>query len=156
MISRLKSLLLGTSADTPDKGHDSVQLAAAAVLVEAAMMDGRIKDAEKAHIHSLMRERFKLTDEEADELVASAIEAMQESSQLLPFTRTIKDNFDYEQRIEIIEMLWEVAYADGQLHDYESNLARRVSGLIYVTDQDSGAARKRAMARLGLNDGTLG
>jgi len=49
-----------------------------------------------------------------------------------------------------MEMLWEVAYADGVLHDYEASLMRRVTGLIYVTDQESGAARKRVMQKLGL------
>jgi uncharacterized tellurite resistance protein B-like protein len=50
----------------------------------------------------------------------------------------------------VIEMLWEVAYADGRLHDYEASLLRRVTGLLYVSDRDSGEARKRVLARLGL------
>jgi len=50
----------------------------------------------------------------------------------------------------VIEMLWEVAYADGQLHDYEANLLRRITGLLYVSDRESGEARKRVLARLGL------
>ena len=48
-------------------------------------------------------------------------------------------------------MLWEVAYADGELHDYEANLMRRVTGLLFVSDQESGEARKRALERLGLS-----
>jgi len=52
-------------------------------------------------------------------------------------------------------MLWEVAYADGQLHDYESNLVRRIAGLLYVPDHESGTARRRAMAKLGLSDDPL-
>jgi uncharacterized tellurite resistance protein B-like protein len=51
----------------------------------------------------------------------------------------------------IIEMLWEVVYADGVLHDYEANLLRRIGGLIYVSDRDRGAARKRVMKRLGID-----
>ena len=61
----------------------------------------------------------------------------------------IKDRFPHEERLELMEMLWEVAYADGVLHDFEASLMRRISGLIYVSDRDSGAARKRALARLG-------
>ena len=49
-----------------------------------------------------------------------------------------------------MEMLWEVAYADGTLHDYEANLLRRLTALIHVTDRESGQARKRALAKLGL------
>jgi uncharacterized tellurite resistance protein B-like protein len=70
----------------------------------------------------------------------------------LSFTRTIKDGYSPEDRVEIIEMLWEVAYADGVLHDYEANLLRRVGGLIYVSDQDRGDARKRVLTRMGLAD----
>lgn len=59
----------------------------------------------------------------------------------------IKDRFDEKERIRLVEMLWEVVYADGQAHDYEANLLRRIAGLIYVADRDSGAARKRVLAR---------
>jgi uncharacterized tellurite resistance protein B-like protein len=55
-----------------------------------------------------------------------------------------------EERVAIIEMLWEVVYADGTLHEYEASLLRRVCGLIYVTDQDSGTARKRVLEKMGL------
>ena len=48
----------------------------------------------------------------------------------------------------MLQMLWEVAYADGELHDYEASLLRQVAGLLYVTDQESGTARKRARERL--------
>ncbi len=58
--------------------------------------------------------------------------------------------FSDAERIELIEMLWEVAYADGVVHDYEHNLLRRIAGLIYVTDRDRGLARNRVLARLGL------
>ena len=61
------------------------------------------------------------------------------------------DFFEPEERIALIEMLWEVAYADGELHDYEASLIRRITGLLYVSDRDSGEARKRVRARLGLS-----
>jgi len=56
----------------------------------------------------------------------------------------------------MIEMLWEVAYADGSLHDFESNMLRRVAGLLYVTDRESGDARKRVVARLSGEAGGAG
>ena len=65
----------------------------------------------------------------------------------------VTDRFSFEERVELMEMLWQVAYADGELDDFEANLLRRVAGLIHVSDRDSGAARKRAMARLGLAAG---
>ena len=66
------------------------------------------------------------------------------------FTRVIKNRFDEAERIEMIEMLWEVAFADGHADEFEHNLIQRVAGLIYVSDRDRGITRKRVMARLGI------
>ena len=74
------------------------------------------------------------------------------SSQLFRFTRVINRDYSQEDRVELMEMLWQVAYVDGELHDYEANLMRRIAGLIHVTDRDSGAARKRALGLLGQED----
>ena len=63
------------------------------------------------------------------------------------FTRQISRRLNHEEKIGIVEMLWDVAYADGTLHPYEGNLLRRVAGLLYVTDQESGAARRRVVER---------
>ena len=75
-----------------------------------------------------------------------------ESAQLLRFTRTIKDGMDAAGREQLMEWLWDVIYADGNEHDLEANLMRRIAGLIYVEDAISGAARKRVRRRLGLED----
>ena len=60
-----------------------------------------------------------------------------------------RQSFSPAERIDLMEMLWEVVYADGRLDEYEANLLRRIAGLIHVGDGDSGAARKRVLARLG-------
>ena len=138
----------GTRHDT-----DELQLAAAALLVEAARMDGDVADAELDTIHMLLRERFALSDAEASALLAAARDSAEAAAELWSYARVIKDRFDAEERIALVEMLWEVAYADGVLHDYEAHLLRRIAGLIYVSDRDRGAARKRVLARLGLEGG---
>lgn len=150
MLGRLKSMLSGGGKVSTE---DRIRSAAAALLVEAATLDGALGDGERAHIEALLAERFGLTPAEAAQLFADGCQSVADSVQLVTFTRVIKDNFDMPERVRMIEMLWEVAYADGHLHDYEANLVRRICGLIYVPDQDSGAARKRALARLGLGDG---
>ncbi len=155
MIDRLKSLIFGEDPSGASPTSDSPRLAAAALLVEAAMMDGQRDERETARIHLLLKERFGLSAEAAQGLLEQAIRLQAEASQLFPFTKAIVDHFSLDQRRELIEMLWEVAYADGHLHDYEANLVRRIAGLVHVTDQESGAARRRAMAVLGLSDGPL-
>jgi uncharacterized tellurite resistance protein B-like protein len=66
--------------------------------------------------------------------------------ELSRFIRRIRDGFDHDERVEMVEMLWRVVYADGVVHDHEANLLRRVAGLLYVSDRESGEARKRAIA----------
>ena len=154
MLDRIMALLGGdrgsTAGNGTGAGTDEVRLAAAALLVEAAVLDGHFDDAERATIATLLGDRFGLDAAETEALIGAAHEAVERSGQLYGFTRVVKDRFDAEERIRMIEMLWEVAYADGHLHDFEASLVRRVAGLIYVEDRDSGAARKRVLARLGM------
>jgi uncharacterized tellurite resistance protein B-like protein len=153
MLDRIKALLAGPRAESADSGAvDRLQLAAAALLVEAAVTDGTFDADERDTVTRLLRERFSLDADEAATLVAEAERAVTESPQLFGFTRVISDEFSADERVEMMQMLWEVAYADGTLHDFEANLVRRVAGLIHVPDRDSGIARKRALAILGIDD----
>lgn len=158
MINRIKALLGGMAAqgrdERPEAGrtgahsHDELQLAAAALLVEAACLDGHYDEAEKAAINNLLRRHFGLNEEEARTLHDLAVTEQSEANQLLGFTRVIKQHYSPEERVELIEMAWEVAYADGELHAHEANLLRRLGGLLYVSDRERGDARKRVLARL--------
>ncbi len=153
MINRLRRLFEDRQgrAESADgrHAHDELHLAAASLLVEAAMLDGVFDDAERAAIDGALRRRFKLNDEEVADLMARADKVVAKSVQFFGYTHVIKNAFDEAERIELMDMLWEVVYADGALHDLEASLMRRVAGLIYVSDQDSGRSRKRALARSG-------
>lgn len=158
MINRIKSLFAATGAGAPAgnaaaPGPDELHLAAAALLVEAAWQDQDFDAEERRRVGELIRERFGLSEEEAETCVAAAEDAVLHATQILPFTRTIKDRFTHEQRIELVEMLWQVVYADGVLHDHEAALMRQIGGLVYVSDQERGAARKRALAKRGIAAG---
>jgi uncharacterized tellurite resistance protein B-like protein len=154
MFARLKRLFddqAGAAADgKTSHSFEEKQLAAAALMVEAARLDSTFDEKERARIETLLQQHFDLDAEEAKALLAAGETASEGSVQLHGFTRTIKDAFDQEERVALIEMLWEVAYADGELHDYEASLIRRITGLLYVPDRDSGEARKRVRMRLGL------
>ena len=158
MLNRIRALAASFGAAQAARVHveaadatDAKHLAAAVLMVEAALMDGTFDDDEAAAIQRIVQERFGLNEEEAKSLLEEARGIQDDSHHLLRFTRTIKDTYPIEERVEIIEMLWEVAYADGELHHFEANLVRRVGGLIYVPDQESGAARKRVASRLGID-----
>ncbi len=152
MINRIKALFAVREGRGGGVGethsHDELHLAAAALMVEAACLDGDFDAAERATIDGLLRRHFDLDAEESRTLIESVEVAPADRHQLLPYTRIIKERFSEAERVELIEMLWEVAYADGELHDYEANLLRRIGGLIYVPDRDRGAARRRVVERL--------
>lgn len=154
-MRRFLAILLGddervwAGGDGPRR-FDEAQVAAAALMVEAARLDGTFDAGERRRIQDLLERRFALSPELAARLLAQAEERATESVAWQGFTRAIKEALSYEERVQILEMLWEVAYADGSLHDFEASLLRRVAGLLYVDDQDSGAARLRVMARLGI------
>lgn len=151
MLNRIRRLF-----DQPDEAlgslsrPDRLHLAAACLLVEAARTDDTVSPEERSRILALVRSRFDLAADEAEELVAAAERIADGPAQWYAFTARIKDAFDEAERIALIEMLWEVVYADGTLHHLESSLLRRVGGLLYVSDRDRGEARRRVMARLGL------
>ena len=159
MLSRIKQLLRAATAmplgDQPEPlahSHDEKALAAAALMVEAAELDGSFDSDERAAIEAVVCRHFGLSGAEAGELIAAAKDVQDGANDLLGFTRALKDAYPPDERVEIIEMLWEVVYADGELHEYEANLLRRIGGLIYVSDRERGAARKRVLARLGLDN----
>ncbi len=153
MLRRLKSFIGGAGGDeAKNSGPDELHLAVAVLLVEAARMDERFDDKERAAIARLIETRLELPADDAEALVDAADEIAEEMGELWTFARVVKDRYSQDERVEMIEMLWEVAYADGELHHYEANLLRRIAGLIYVSDRESGLARKRIMQRLGIPD----
>ena len=149
-MSRLKTLFQDGHQAPGDHAHDEIQLAAAALMVEAARLDERFDDTERATIRALVMARFELNEDEADELLEAADREADGSVQLHRFARTVKEHFDHDERVGLIAMLWEVVYADGVLHDYEASLLRRIAGLIYVSGRESGIARQQVLRRLGL------
>ena len=151
MLKRIKEALFSGNAKQMDaRPQSDLKLASAALLVEAAVMDGQFDDAERTTIQALLQNRFELSEAETVELISDAEAAVEESSELYTLTRTIKNEFEHDERVNMIEMLWEVVYADGELDDYEANLVRRLNGLLHVSDRESGEARKRVLAKLGL------
>ena len=151
MLNRIKTLFKENSVKVSEPNMDELQAAAAALLVEAACMDGKFDDQERKSILILLEQHFNLNDDESSTLLVEAEKLIEDAGDLYTFTRVIKDKYEPKQRIALIEMLWEVAFADGNVDYYEANLISRVAGLIFVNDFDRGEARKRVMVRLGIS-----
>ena len=147
MIERLLTFLAGMEAPAAEPKPDELELAVAALLIEAARMDDDFDAAERATIERLLAERFDLAPEAVRALVETAEQKVRDTAQYFPFTREITKRLSTEQRVGIIEMLWEVAYADGIIDPYEDMLLRQIAGLIHVPDRERGLARKRALEK---------
>jgi uncharacterized tellurite resistance protein B-like protein len=146
MFARLLSLFEYAGAKDSERADFSpLQRAAAVLLVIAARLDGQIAPDERDSIVRLLRTRLAV--DEALTLVEEADKEAAASTDFYQVTRVIKNRLEPDERASIIEMLWEVAYADGEVHDYEANLIRRVAGLLHVEDRDAGEARRRVLER---------
>lgn len=148
MFDALCKWLMGEA--TPSE--DALPVAVAALLVQAAQMDDHFDAQERAAIERLLAARFGLDAGQIRAVLAAAERRAEESSQLLPFTRLVVDRLSPPERVQVVEMLYEVVFADGVLDPDEDTLVRRIAGLIYVPDVERGLARRRARERLGLDD----
>ena len=135
-------------APEPRPGPDP-RLSVAVLLVEAARQDDSFDPKERAVIEQLLTRKFDLGPEECAALLAAGEARAQELVQLHGHTSAIFEAMSPQERIGVIEMLWEVAYADGVLDPEEDLLIRRIAGLIAVSDRDRVLARQRVVARLG-------
>lgn len=148
MIDRVLEFLSGKAAPAPSKVADDLQIAVAALLIEAARMDDDFNLEERRTIEHVLSERFDLGPDKLRELFIAAERAVRGSTQFFPFTQQIVKNISHEERGQILEMMWQVVYADGVLDPHEDMLLRRIAGLIHVDDRERGLARQRALAKL--------
>ena len=120
MLNNLKKLF--SDKDNASAQEMDPKLAFSALLLEAGMMDGNLDDNEKLVINNLISNSFELSSDETEELINEAINLQNDSSQLIHLTKPIKENFSENQRIDMIEMMWQVILSDGEEHMYEKNL----------------------------------
>ena len=144
MLDALKKLLLGEEQASK---HDDRQLACAALLISAANEDGSYDPVERDTIFALLERSFGLSAADAADLLRAAEKQASGAVGLHRFVTVLNRMLDAADKVKLIEMLWEVVYADGRLDDYEANLMRRVGGLLGVSDFERGEARKRVLAR---------
>ena len=147
MLKQLKALIEGAAPAGEDSDCD-LDLAFAAMLVEAARIDESYDDVERTRIDQILAEEFELDAEGAAKLRGRAELAQAEANDLYKFSKVVKEALSHDEKIAFVERLWEVAYADGDRDSYEDYLVRRLLGLIHVSDRESGEARRRAQARV--------
>src|ERR1700751_277405 len=112
------------------------RLAATALLIHVISIDGEPSEAEKRKLHSLIESRFGLDPGTADQLIASATLVEGEAVDLYHFTSVIMRSVNEDGRPRIVEMMWELVYADGQVSEFEDNVIWRASDLLGVSSRD--------------------
>ena len=152
MLNRLsewvKNFSDGGSA-VPTEDDDFVSTITA-LLVEAAMADGALDVGERSRILHLLTDQLELGASDAQTMLDEAIAAHNTRVEIHGLVRQIRTDTEMEDRIIILEMIWVVVLADSHIDAHESQLMRRLAGLLFIDDVEAGLAAKRARARLGL------
>ncbi|MFN5155442.1 MAG: TerB family tellurite resistance protein [Betaproteobacteria bacterium] len=152
MLRTLRELfdtLLPPPGSTAGAAADDVhrlRLATAALLVEVMRADGHFGAAEQSAVRAALGEKFELAPDEAERLVELATSTAQEATDLFGFTTRLNERFTDAQKLRMVELMWAVAYADGQLADHERHLMWRVADLLHVPQGAYVLARQRAAA----------
>jgi uncharacterized tellurite resistance protein B-like protein len=129
--------------------HNDYRLAAAALLVHTAAIDGNISDLERDKLHAVIKRQFGLDEATTDELLAEATEAEHESIDLYHFTSLINRSLDEEGRRRVVEMMWEIIYADGRVTEFESNLIWRAADLLGISSRERIELGQRVASQRG-------
>ena len=152
MLTQISTWMKEFSSQNTTIAEDEIKLArtVAALLVEAAMADGNIDEIEHEHIRHMLETQLDLSADDAEAMLAQSVASHEDRIEIHSLTKHIRHDTDAADRSVILEMVWMVVLADGNLDAHESQLMRRLAGLLFVDDVESGMAAKRARHRLGL------
>ena len=143
LLTFLKDLPAGHSSDRADH-RDDPRVAAVALMVHVMDADGVRRDSEVGRLREVLAEHYGVRGDTLETLLRRGEKADQEAVDLYSFTSVLKRHLDAEARAEFIAIMWEIVYADGELHELEDNVVWRVAELIGVERHQRIAARQRA------------
>ena len=123
-----------------NESSDNKNILVAALLIHAAKIDENYTDIEKRIIKKALIDLNNVSPDQAEKLIKNAEKKEKDSNQIVEFTREIK-KYSMESRLKIIEVIWKIVYSDGTSDNYESNLIRRICGLLYISDKDNGIVK---------------
>ena len=157
MLESLKQFLADLAGGTKPQHHfqdGDYRLAAAALLIHVSTIDGEASPAERNKLHSVLKNGFNLDDEGTVELIDEASAADRDAVDLYHFTSLINRSLDEAGRIGVVEMMWEIVFADGEVNEFEDNLMWRAADLLGVSSRERIAARQRVAGEKAESEGT--
>ena len=143
MLQSLKNIFAsdqGESVETQNKELDLLS----GLMIEAANTDGKVTQDELNKISSSLINVFKEDPKAVEVSLTKAFENKDNSRSLFYYTSKLNKSYSDEKKIKLIEVLWEVILSDNEIHDFETNLIRRLAGLLYISDVQCGKAKIRA------------
>ena len=135
-IKRFFGKTPGDSADSGQTGEHDIKLATCALLVEMARIDESFTVQETETILHILKTQYGVSEEHAEALVAEAERELVESVDLWQFTRLINENYSREEKISILETLWQVVFVDGKMDQYEDYLMHKMSNLLRLSHKE--------------------
>jgi len=154
MVVTIKNFFEKYIKPSPDKqdvvSEQSLQLATAALLIEMMRADAEVSEDERRTITKTVQSKFNLSEEETNTLLQLAEEEIRKVTGYYEFTSLINKDFTYEQKVKVIEHLWEVAFADAELDKHEEYMVRKIADLIHVEHKDFIDAKLRVKKKLSL------
>ncbi|WP_261844381.1 tellurite resistance TerB family protein [Aliamphritea ceti] len=137
MIDKIKHFFTQQlSVDDANDSSETLQLAAATLLIELSKADYKRDPEEQQAIKTALNKCFDLDQKQLNAVMELAEQRSNSATSLYPFTSLISDHYSPEQRFELVKMLWQVAIADGEISKYEDHLIRRIADLIHVSHSD--------------------
>ena len=150
MLKKLK-FIFQQSKEIPNNSMNDLHLLCG-LMVEAASIDGLVDQQEVNKISKVLIEIF-CEDPNAVEIeLQKCLNELGEHKSLHYFTSKINQTFEDKKKLLLLEILWQIILADGKIHDFESNLIRRLSGLLYISDVQCGEAKKKTLEKLQIKD----
>ena len=150
MINSLKNFFIRSEEDIETEISDLNILCG--IMIEAANIDGAIDQKEIDKISNFLVDLFEEKPKNVQREIEKCINDLNNHKSLHFFTSKINKLYSDEKKVELIEILWEIILADGKIHDYESNLIRRLAGLLYLSDYECGKAKKKVLLKIGINE----
>ncbi len=150
MWDKIKSLLNKDHIDAADLEKDQeLKTAIAALLVEVASSDDSFGPSEKEQLMDILKDHFSLKHREAEDLIQEGMKEHSDAVDLHKFVRVINADLDHEKRKDILYFAWQIVLADGEIHEFEDHMIRKLGPLLGISRQDSISMRERIQSERG-------
>ena len=137
MLKKISNIFKKKVTETPDEESlSSISKACSSLLIEVALSDKDFDEEEITSMKEILKTTHGISDETINGLVSNAKQTVDESTSLYNYTREVNDNFSYDDKLLLLQSLWDIAYADGNVDKYEEHLIRKISDLIYISHSD--------------------